>query len=132
MLAKERRLFELFKSTLNIHDPFSPSNQVRYSWNNKKEGVNRTLARLDRIYSAKEFGLNATPADYYVLADSALSDHLPMRRKALLEEEAQHKSPYVMNSCYLKEKTVKEMIQREWAAHQSLPFFNKLRRCVSV
>jgi exonuclease III len=36
MTAEERRLFELLKSTFDIHDPFPASNMVRYSWDNRR------------------------------------------------------------------------------------------------
>jgi exonuclease III len=127
---EERGAFELLKSTFNVHDLFSLSNSIRYSWDNRRDRENRTMARLDRIYSLREFGEIVVASDYTIMANSAFLDHSPMYRSVKLEVEAQQKSPYVMNACYLKHEAVKERTRKEWASHPILPFFGKLRRCI--
>jgi hypothetical protein len=90
------------------------------------------MARLDKIYSSKEFGGCSTAAEYVILADNTLSDHLPVRRQLELVAEEKRKSPYIMSAYYLKEQTVKDRIHREWTAHPTFSFFGKLRRCVRI
>jgi hypothetical protein len=132
LTIEERRLFELLSVALNIHDPFPSSNQVKYSWDNRRGAGNCTLARLDRIYTGRELGLSIAAADYDILVDSSLSDHMPVRRKVLLEAEVKKNSPYMMNATFLHDKEVKSKLQREWKAHPSLPFFGKVRRYIRI
>jgi hypothetical protein len=68
-------------------------------------------------------------ADYDILVDSSLSDHMPVRRKVLLEAEVKRNSPYVMNATFLRDKEAK---LQEWKANPSLPFFGKVRRCIRI
>jgi hypothetical protein len=90
----------------------------------------RTLARLDRIYTPVELSKNTKTNDYSILSDSSLSHHLPVRRRLVLEEEGTRRTPYVMNSRFLKEQDMQEMISREWHSRPTLPFFGKVRRCI--
>jgi hypothetical protein len=90
------------------------------------------MVRLDRVYSSKEYGGCSMAAEYVILADNALSDHLPVMRQIELVVEEKRKSSYVISAYYLKEQTVKDRIHMEWAAHLTLSFFRKLRRCVRI
>jgi hypothetical protein len=90
----------------------------------------RTLVRLDRIYTPEELRRNTKSDEYSILGDSSLSDHLPVRRKLVLEEARDRRSPYVMNARYLKEPEVQAMIRKEWSSRPNLPFFGKIRRCI--
>jgi hypothetical protein len=51
-------------------------------------------------------------------------------RQIWLEKEQKRYSPYIMSTLFLKEKEVHDNICRLWTVHQSLPFYNKIRRCV--
>jgi hypothetical protein len=45
------------------------------------------MARLDQIYIPAELCRNIRVDDYTILGDNALSDHLPIRRWVVLEDE---------------------------------------------
>jgi exonuclease III len=130
MTVDERISFELLTSTLGVSDSFPAASTIRYSWDNKRAAHMRTLARLDRIYTPEELSRNTKSDEYSILGDSSLSDHLPVRRKLVLEEARDRRSPYVMNARYLKELEVQTMIRQEWSSRPNLPFFGKIRRCI--
>jgi exonuclease III len=106
MSVEERGLFESLTTTLGVIDAFPASNRVRYSWDNKRTVGLRTLARLDRIYTPTELSGNTKVDEYAILRDSSLSDHLPVHRRVMLQDQGARRSPYVMNASYLKEEEV--------------------------
>jgi hypothetical protein len=130
MTVEERGQFELLKTTLGMCDSFLAVGRIQYSWDNKRAIELRTFTRLDRVYSPIELSRNTIIDNYSILGDSSLSDHRLVRRKLILEETGERRSPYVMNAKYLKEAEVKDMMNREWASRLILPFFSKVRRCI--
>jgi hypothetical protein len=132
MSVKERGIFEQLTSTLEVSDPFLASNRVRFSWDNKRVVVTRTLVRLNCVYTPTELSRNIKADDYAILGDNSLSDHLPVWRNIILQEGGVRRSPYVMNSSYLKDQDAQELIRKEWLLRPNLPFFGKVRRCVQA
>jgi exonuclease III len=130
MSHEEKRLFEVLTRTCDVHDPFPQSNRIKYSWDNRRVGSSRTMARLDRIYSPKDLAQSVAVDEYSILGDCTLLDHLLVRRNLELTAAAKRQSPYVMNTSFLKEQEVKDGVRREWTTHSNLSFFGKLRRCV--
>jgi hypothetical protein len=51
VIDSERLAFNQITSALQVEDNFSASNQIKFSWDNRRRNGIRVLARLDRIYS---------------------------------------------------------------------------------
>jgi hypothetical protein len=130
MSMEERRVFESFTTAFDVHDPFPSSNRVKFSWDNRRQGQGRTMARLDRIYTPKDTMPVTSASDYVIIGDCAFSYHMPVKRRLELVVEPKRQSPYVMNASFLKEAEVKGKIMEIWSTHANLLFFGKVKRCV--
>lgn len=108
--GEEKRLFNTLKEVLQVEDKFPISNRIKYSWDNRRSGSGRVLARLDRIYSYIDNGKEVSCNDYRILGDSSHSDHLPVWRQLTLVEEEKRKSTYVMSNLYLKDPWVQAKV----------------------
>lgn len=55
----EKCSFGQFMNRLEVVDSFDRNNPIRYTWDNKRQGPERILARLDRVYTfaARRFQL---------------------------------------------------------------------------
>lgn len=120
----------MLKEILQVDDKFPISNRIKYSWDSRKRGSGRILARLDRIYFYIDSGKEVSCNEYRTLGDSTYSDHLPVWRQLELVEEDKRKSTYVMSNLYLKDAWVQGKVREIWNATPSLSFFGKLRKCV--
>lgn len=67
--------------TLQLHDPFQYNSGPRFSWDNQQLGLERRLARLDRIYTPKTKGEDSIPSTYVIHGDSLGFDHSPVKVK---------------------------------------------------
>ena len=124
-------LFTQLIDLLQVHDPFSSSNRIKFSWDNRRRTGLRVLARLDRIYSFKLGGNAITVEEYYILGNNSHSNHLPMWYKLALQPEPKRKSAYKMSSFFLKNQVVKENFKEIWESQPQLGLVGKMHRCLS-
>lgn len=88
----EHMEFTQFLKTLALFDKILLSNTIRFSWNNRRQGESRTLARLDRIYAFKTLVNGTNGGEYYILGDSLHLDHLPIWRTIMLQASPRRKT----------------------------------------
>ena len=118
-------------TVLQIEDRFPSSNQICYSWDNKRWNGERVLARLDKVYAFQDVGGQQTMTHYKVLGDSNHSNHLPVKYRILLKpSKNKRRSSYKMGSLHLKNPSVIARINRIWNENSGLSFFNQLKKCV--
>lgn len=103
----ENRVFSLLKDALGVGEHFVSTNGVRFTWDNKRIGPTRSLARLDRCYSFLQIGAGLEPVtEYYIRGDCYHSDHLPVQCTVQLQPQPRRKSSFKMSSQYLKDPEV--------------------------
>jgi exonuclease III len=125
--------FEILKAHLQVEDFFRFNQDIVYTWDNRREGQDRVLAQLDRVYSfASRTGKNDSHIKrYQILGDSTLSDHLPIAYELELAQEKPSSARYKFNSAYLSQpEVVAELTQRWKACPPTMGFHGKLRRVV--
>lgn len=130
MSGEERRLFNLIKEAIQVEDKFPIDNRIKFSWNSRRNGEGRILTRLDRAYTFKNIDDITNNSEYKILGDSAHLDHISIWRQVWLVPETSRKTAYVMSNFYLKDPIVHSKIEEICNKSSSLPFFEKLRKCV--
>lgn len=114
---------------LEVTDSFNRNQPIRYTWDNKRHGSNRILARLDRVYSFMAPAGAPTTLDNVILGDSTHYDHLPVRCGIELKSQEKRPSPWKMNASYLDDPHVIAAFTRIWSSNPLLGFFGKTRKC---
>lgn len=103
----ESRVFSLLKDALNVGENFRSSNGVRFTWDNRRVGAARSLARLDRFYTFAHAGAGLDPViDCHIKGDCYHADHLPVLCSVLLQPIPKRTSTYKMSSLHLKDPVV--------------------------
>jgi hypothetical protein len=129
----EKLEFELLKTYFRVHDFFTPSHLVKYSWDNHRTGVDRVMARLDWFYTfASSQGRDAKHIkEYRIFGGCLLSDHQPVECEIELQSETQAGSRYIVNWAYLSDPTLVAELVKIWQGYpSSLGFFGKIR-CIT-
>jgi exonuclease III len=106
--ARENMVFAQLKSLLDIEDRYPATSSIRFSWDNRRQGVVRILARLDRVYTFQNpaIGIELVK-EYYIKGGSAHSDHLAVWYHLSLSVEPPRKSSYKLSTYFLKNEEVK-------------------------
>lgn len=77
---RERLLFDAMKHALHVSDNTHSHGSLKFSWDNNRSGLPRSLARLDLLYVF--FQQPGVPSrsllHYSILTDISRSDHLPV------------------------------------------------------
>ena len=124
-------MFTLLKDALGVGENFRSTNGVRFSWDNRRDGQMRALARLDRCYVFLQVGAGAEPVtEYLIKGDCYHSDHLPVLCSVQLQLVPKRNSAYKMSSLYLKNPEVAYRVKRIWNQNPRSGFTAKLRRVV--
>lgn len=82
-------LFDAFKATLNVEDHPRSAGSLRFSWYNNRAGVERALARLDRLYLFQSTARASKRKllHYCIKGDLTRSDHHPVVVSLQLEDQ---------------------------------------------
>lgn len=129
LTGAEKVSFQQLMAGLEVFDTFDRTSPIRYTWDNRRSGTQRVLARLDRYYTFAAPAGEPHAKEYAILGDSNHSDHLPVRCSIELKAQTKRPSPWKMNSFYLDDPEVKDTITKIWSTHTTLGFFGKIRRC---
>jgi hypothetical protein len=111
--------FEILKTQLQVDDFFNYSQDITLSWDNRRTGPERVLARLDRIYyfSSGTSEQGAHIQTYRILGDSTLSDHLPLFFELELTPEQLASAHYKVNNAYLVNLKVITELVNKWKSY---------------
>jgi exonuclease III len=107
----EATSWDLFKHTFGVADFFNAGWNLRFSWDNRRNGA-RILARLDRFYISEKGLNNDMVEEYRIRGDSGFSDHLPVSLRINLKKERRQSCCYKMNSSWLADPIVKAETSR--------------------
>jgi exonuclease III len=74
---KERLLWDALKLALEIHEPTRSNRNLKFSWDNRRSGGDRIMARLDHIYIPNYLASNQVnnSSHYHVRGDGVKSNH---------------------------------------------------------
>lgn len=128
---RERLLFEGMKSALHVEDNIISPGSLKYSWDNNRPGLPRSLARLDRMYTFLQQPGSPCRSilTYSILANTTRSDHLPVAATIQFEMQPLRKSHWKMNATWFE--AASEDISRIWAiAGPQVSFFAKMRNII--
>lgn len=124
----ERFSWNSLMNALQLHDSFLHKGGPRFTWDNQQKGIERHLARLDRIYTPKNKGEDFTPLTYVIHGDSLGSDHAPVKLELNIGVEESRPSPFKWNASYLKDPLLISKIKDKWTSlPHDMSFLGKLR-----
>ena len=85
----------------------------RFSWDNGQKGVDRRLARLDRLYTLDQSKLNIQIGTYYIHGYSVGSDHSLVHLELHIGSGECKKSAFKWNISHLKGDILAKM-EEKW------------------
>ena len=112
---------------LQVSDNFIHQGGPNFSWDNGQKGINRRLARLDRIYTPVQSKLNIFQANYFIHGYSVGSDHSPVHLVLHIGSGERRKAAFKWTVFYLQGDIMDKLEVRWEAIPKDATFFFKLR-----